>query len=509
MSATSRSAEARSSALDIAHLSKHYGLTHALDDVSVTVPRGELHALIGANGSGKSTLVKIVAGVTRGSPGGVVRAGDQSVATDRITPAWSRRAGVRTVHQDLALFDDMTVAENVALGAGFARSRVKGIDWRQVRASTAELLDRFDVEASTEALVGSLALADRTMVAIARALADPTAAHVLVLDEATAALSAPEATHVLQLARRLADDGHGVLVVSHRLSEVLAVADRATVLRDGRVAATLSGSSLDETHTLAAMASTTVASPVERPTRDRMDQVLVVDDLVGRGVHGVSLSVRAQEVVGLAAVPRAAVSELLQMIFGVAPLQSGTVHVAGAEPRVRGVGDAMRAGLAYLPGDRASATFGDMTIAENLSAGSVSPYWRRGRLRLRNERADARRSMEQLSVVASQPEQLLRTLSGGNQQKVLLARSLRRGPRMLLLDEPTRGVDVPTRREITAAIRTAAAAGAGVLLASDDYEELSAVADRVVVLVDGRIVGEITGALGPVQIARLAAPVRR
>jgi ribose transport system ATP-binding protein len=358
-------------------------------------------------------------------------------------------------------------------------------------------------------VIGSLTLGDRAMVAIARALADQTAARVLVLDEATAALSAPEATRVLQLARRLADDGHGVLVVSHRIAEVLTVADRATVLLDGRVVATLTDSSLDEEHALAAMASPTGATPTAHPAPDRSEPVLVVDHVVGRRVHGVSLSVHPQEVVGLAAAPRAAASELLQMIFGAAPVQSGTVRIAGTEHGVSGVSNAMRAGVAYVPGERATASFGDMTIAENLSAGSVSTYWRRGRLRLHDERDDARRSMGQLSVVASAPEQLMRTLSGGNQQKVLLARWLRRGPRVLLLDEPTRGVDVPTRREIVSAVRSAAATGAGVLLASDDYEELCAVADRVVVLVDGRISGEITGALDPVQIARLAAPAHQ
>ncbi len=378
-----------------------------------------------------------------------------------------------------------------------------------MRASTKTLLERFDIAARPDAPLGSLTLADRTMVAVARALADPTAAHVLVLDEATAALGAADATRVLQLARRLADDGLGVVVVTHRIAEVFLVADHATVLRDGRVAATLSGSSLDEQQALTAMAPPTVAHRTERPAFERSEAVLVVDDVVGSRVHGVSLQVRPREVVGLAAVPRVAASELLQMIFGVAPVQSGTVQIAAVEHPVRGAADAMRAGLAYVPGERSTATFGDMTIAENLSAGAVSDYWRRGRLRLRRERDDARRSMDEFSVVASAPEQLLRTLSGGNQQKVLLARWLRRGPRVLLLDEPTRGVDVPTRREIVAAVRSAAAAGAGVLLASDDYEELCAVADRVVVLVDGRIAGEITGALDPVQIARLAAPVRR
>ncbi len=502
-------ANARLPALDIAHLSKAYGLTHALDDVSFGVQRGELHALIGANGSGKTTLVKIVAGVARGSPGGVIRVGDASVAADRITPAWSRRAGVRVVHQDLAVFADLTVAENVALCTGFARSRVKGIDWRIVRARTAALLERFGIEARPDAPAGSLTLADRAMLAIARALAAPGTAEVLVLDEATAALGEPGAARVLQLARRLADQGQGVLVVSHRITEVLSIADRATVLRDGRVAATLTGAPLDEERALAVMATPGGAQAAAAPTpAERSEPVLVVEHLVGQRVHGVSLCVRPNEVVGLAAEPRAAASELLQMIFGAAPVRSGALRVAGAAHETDGVREAMRAGMAYMPGDRATATFGDMTIAQNLSAATVPTYWQRGRLSKRREREDARRSMRQFSVAASAPEQVLRTLSGGNQQKVLLARWLRRGPRVLLLDEPTRGVDVVVRREIAAAVRAAAAAGAGVLLASDDYEELCAVADRVVVLVDGRAAGEVTGALDPVQIARLVATAR-
>ena len=311
-----------------------------------------------------------------------------------------------------------------------------------------------------------------------------------MLDEATAALGEPGAARVCN-SRRLADQGQGVLVVSHRITEVLSIADRATVLRDGRVAATLAGAPLDEEHALAVMATPggTQAATVRTPA-ERSEPVLVVEDLVGQRVHGVSLCVRPNEVVGLAAEPRAAASELLQMIFGAAPVRSGALRVAGAAHETNGVREAMRAGMAYMPGDRATATFGDMTIAQNLSAATVPTYWQRGRLRTRREREDPRRSMRQFSVAASAPEQVFRTLSGGNQQKVLLARWLRRGPRVLLLDEPTRGVDVVARREIAAAVRAAAAAGAGVLLASDDYEELCAVADRVVVLVDGRGAGE-------------------
>jgi len=276
------------------------------------------------------------------------------------------------------------------------------------------------------------------------------------------------------------------------------------------VVAELDADSLDEQHALAAMAQEAGAAPAARDSAvggrvAAVDAVLVLENVAGSGVHSVDLQVGRGEVVGLAAVPHAAASELLQIVFGAAPMREGTVRVAGASPGRHGVRDAMHAGVAYVPGDRATATFGDMTIAENLSAASVRTYWRHGRLYRRRERADARRVIGDWSIAASAPEQLLRTLSGGNQQKVLLARWLRRGPEVLLLDEPTRGVDVGTRREIAGAVRDAADAGAGVLLASDDYDELAAVADRVVVLVDGRVVGQLAGPVDAVDVARLAA----
>ena len=232
--------------------------------------------------------------------------------------------------------------------------------------------------------------------------------------------------------------------------------------------------------------------------------MLELEHLAGGRVRDVSLSVHPGEVLGLVGAPNAGRSELLRMVFGAARIRSGVVRVQGTPRRLRDIGDAMRAGIAYVPNDRSVAAFPELSVTENLSAATVGAYWRRGVLRTRVEERDAQRSLQQFSIQASAPGQQMRELSGGNQQKVVVARWLRRRPTVLLLDEPTRGVDVLARGEIADAIRTVASSGAGIILVTDDYDELCALADRVVVLEDGRTTVTVDGPLDPVRVAWLA-----
>jgi ribose transport system ATP-binding protein len=495
--------------LRLSHLSKVFPGTRALDDVSFDVGRGEFHALLGGNGSGKSTLIKILAGVYHGEPGGTITVDGREIPAERTSPETARAVGLHFVHQNPAVFPTMSVAENLAIGHGFEKTAAGGISWRAVRRRTTGLLERFDISATPDTLVRDLRPAERAMVAIARALQDQEGEHtgVLVLDEPTASLPRAEVIRLLGALTRYAANGQTILFVSHRLDEVVDTADRATVLRDGRLAGTLEGDEITEDRLIELIAG----RPLDRvfpdmPPLTGEDVALEARELAGGPLHSVSFKLRKGEVLGVAGLLGSGRSELLKMIFGAYPIRSGEILLDGTVVHLRDIGDAMRAGIAYVPEDRGGeAAFFDMSVSENMTAALVSRYWKGGRLHHRRADADARRAIDQFLVRASSEQQELATLSGGNQQKVILARWLMRHPRVLLLDEPTQGVDVNARAEIYNLVRHAVAEGCSVLVVTSDFEELSHVSDRVIVLNQGRVRTELTGAdITPTRLTELA-----
>jgi ribose transport system ATP-binding protein len=498
---------AHADAVRVERLSKTFPGIRALHDVSITVRRGEIHALLGGNGSGKSTLLKILAGVYRGDRGGHLVVDGRPVAAERVTPAWAHAAGLRFVHQDLGVFPTLSVAENLAIGTGFGPRRAGVIDWRRLRRRGRALLDELAIDADERALVQTLPPAERTMLAIARALADDGARpYVYVLDEPTAGLPAQQARRVYDVLRARRDAGHAVLFVSHRLDEVAATADRVSVLRDGVVAGTREGDALDREDLVELIVGRSLAPEhAPAPLPEGAATVLEVDDLAGGPVRGVGFVLRRGEVLGLAGSLGSGCSELLQMLFGARRVRRGNVTLDGVRVRFADVGEAMRSGLAYVPPDRVDAAFLELSLRDNLAAASVPSYWDRLHLQRRREARDARRMMAELAVRASSPEQAMATLSGGNQQKVVLARWLRRAPKVLLLDEPTRGADVAARALLHSLVADAARAGTAVLVASDDFDELSVIADRVLVLERGRVAAELRQpAVDAARLARAA-----
>ncbi|MER5199801.1 sugar ABC transporter ATP-binding protein [Streptomyces sp. NPDC002755] len=505
-------------ALAVSHLSKTFGATLALDDVSFEVGAGHIHGLLGGNGSGKSTLIKILAGVYTGDPGGELRIGTRSVPSDATSPHSARLYGLRFVHQSTSTFPELTLAENIAIGDRFPTS-VGRVHWGRLRRRTSELLERFEIDARPGDLLGDLRPADQTMVAIARALQDvgqddhenkgldgqSSDGHnlgggmpVLVLDEPTASLPEHEVSVLLEALRRYSRAGQTILYVSHRIDEVLDITDAMTVLRDGHHVVTRSTRAMTE----AQMIEHIVGRPVERVFAENAadpiatgDPVLEVEGLTGGPLAGVDLTVRAGEVVGIAGLLGTGRTELLRMIFGDHPVDSGSIRLAGDTERPRTPGQAMELGIAHVPEDRErEAAFLDLSVRENLSAAEVAKYWSKGRLDRRHERRDADRAITDFGIRASGQDALMSSLSGGNQQKVVLARWLRRNPRLLLLDEPTQGVDVGARADVYAAIRAAVSDGMAALVVSSDFDELAHACDRVLVLRDGRITAEVSGA---------------
>ena len=483
------------SALRVTGLSKAYAGTLALDGVDLDIRPGEVHALLGGNGSGKSTLIKCLAGVVTPEPGGELELGDRLVPADSWTPEQAYAAGLRFVHQQPAVFAELSIAENIAFGSTFPRNRAGKIAWRQLHERTAALLAEYHVTASPTTPLGALRAADRTRVAIIRAVQDREDADsgVLVLDEPTAALPASEVEHLLDSVRRYAAAGQTILYVSHRLDEVLSVADRVTVLRDGRKVATVEAQGLTE----GALIELIVGRPLDRlfpePVAGTADDiVLSARGLTGGPLRGVSFDLHRGEVLGIAGLLGSGRSELLRMLFGAYPVSGGSFTLGSRKVSFSLPSEAMKAGIAYVPEERqADALFQGESVRHNMTAGAAGDYFRGLRYSHNRERQDSGEAIRRFLIRVGTDKQPVETLSGGNAQKVVLARWLRRQPAVLLLDEPTQGVDIGARSEIYALVRAATEAGTSVLLVASDPEELAHACDRVLVLRDGRIATEV------------------
>ncbi len=471
-------------------LSKTFTGQRALDDASLNVAAGEVHALLGQNGSGKSTLIKILAGYHQPDPGSSATYDGQPLPLGHAGAA--RAAGIRFIHQDLALIPDLTVTENLALGGRYGSS-----GWlvdRQEAAAAQELLDTWGVEVDATAPLRTLGTAERTMVAIVRAVRDGVGSSgMLVLDEPTAALPPHEVEHVATLVRQLKERGASIIYVTHRLNEVFQFADTVTVLRDGRVigARPVAGMSHDD---LVSMIIGRPLSAVYPEIPEPLDNaVLTVDDVRGASVKTLSLQLREREIVGVAGLTGSGREVVTDLLFGTRPRDSGTVRIGETEVQADSPKDSISKGLAFMPADRKGVgSLPALTVRENVTL----PAIRSGRGRwssIRAERREVAGWLRKLSVVPGDPEQRLGALSGGNQQRALLTRWLRCDTKVFLIDEPTQGVDIEAKVAIYRAIRDAAKDGAGVLLASTDNDELAAICDRVIVMRDGEAAISLSG----------------
>jgi ribose transport system ATP-binding protein len=484
---------ASSVALSVRGLRKVYAGTQALKDIDLEVGFGEVHALCGGNGCGKSTLIKILSGVLVADAGQVTINGRQLDATE-LTAKTSYQLGFRVVHQDPPLYLDLSVAENMMLGSSYPTSQSTRIAWGEVRHRAQELIERFHIQAEPDNLVRDLPVSVRTQIAIATALQDVEDGRcVVALDEPTAALPAAEVKLLLSAIRGLAAMGHAVLFVSHRLDEVLAATDRVTVMRDGHIFKDHRTQTLTE----AELIESIVGRPVDeiRPQRATSavgEPVLSVTGLTAGPVQDVSFAVHAGEVLGVAGLLGSGRTELLTAIYGGLKRSAGEVMLQDRSADFGTIDQAIDAGVVMIPEDRArGAAFLDMTVDENMDISVLGRYWkglgfRRGRMR---QDADALRT--KFKVKAPSGGVPMRTLSGGNQQKTILARWLRRDASLLLLDEPSQGVDVGARADIYAVVRSVTAAGAAAIVVTSDMEEMAQFVDRAIVLRNGRLIAHV------------------
>lgn len=485
-------------ALTARAISKQFAGRTVLHKLDLDLRRGEVRGLLGPNGSGKSTFVKILSGYHQPEPGAVLTVCGQPVAFVRSGHDPARRL-MSFVHQDLGLVATATVVETFGVGrylAGFGRR----ISWRRERARLAAALARFGVQLPPDRTVAEIPVTDRAILAIARAfdrLADQRQG-VLVLDEPTAFLPRDGVERVCEAIRTVARHGVGVLLVTHNIPQALAIAERITVLRDGHRVLEEPTTALTTQRLVAAMvtgAARQQAATARSPARPR-EVVLRVRDLCGEAIRGVSFDVRAGEIVGLTGLMGSGVHHIPYLLFGATPARSGSASVHGNPlPLARLIpARAIRAGLCLVPGDRArQAAVLDASAADNITLGNLRRHVRRGLLRQDSVVRHASALMDHAGVQPRTPHRDLRTFSGGNQQKAVLAKWLDRAPTVLLLDEPVHGVDVASRAQIFAHLAALADTGTAIVLASIDHDDLIAICDTVLVLAGGRITARLHG----------------
>jgi ribose transport system ATP-binding protein len=480
--------------LTIRNLSKTFPGQRALRNVSMDVTRGEVHALVGENGCGKSTLIKCVAGYHRPDDGAEISIGDRPMEIP-FAPADSIAAGAAFIHQDLGLIPTLTVMENIALPRGFETTLCQ-IDWKAEAERSRELLASFGGHIAPEEKVGRLSHADRTLVAIARGLGDVgEGGKLLVLDEPTAALPAHDVGALFTAIRKVAELGVGIIYVSHRIGEIFEIADRVTALRDGAHAGTRRLSEVDERQVVEMIVGGPLESLYPEAAATARDEVVLdVRGLCGERVRDATFSIRRGEVVGVAGLLGSGRSELARLIFGAQPRMAGEMRIGDAPHDPSLPGDSVRAGIGLVPEDRRLAgSMATLTVRENVTITDAGRHWRGGRFSRAAERREVQDLLERFRVSPPDAERRFASLSGGNQQKAILAKWMRLSPRLLILDEPVQGVDIGAKRDIYELIEQAAAAGAATLIIDSDFADLCALCSRILVMRDGRIVEELTG----------------
>lgn len=474
--------------LDARSISKSFAGLRALNRVTFDLRAGEVHALIGENGAGKSTFIKIVTGAEQADAGTLTVGG---VTVPHIDPHTSRALGIAAIYQQPALFPHLTIAENIALSLERGRAWQR-IDRRARRRRAADLLGRIGSALDPDRLVGGLTMPEQQVVEIAKALGAD--ARIVIMDEPTASLSEREVTRLFAVIRRLRDDGVGIVYVSHRLEEIAAIADRITVLRDGETVGTYGTHEVTRADLIRLMVGRELAAVFPKRAVALGEVALAVRQLSHHrtGVRDVSLSIRQGEILGLAGLVGSGRTQLAETIFGLTPPDSGEIVVGGLPVHIESPADAIRFGIGYVPEDRRQhGVVLDMSVASNISLASLRAVSAHGLIDRRAEDGTAARYVDRFRIRTASVAADVGSLSGGNQQKVSLARWLSTEPSVLILDEPTQGVDVGSKAEIHSLMQDLAERGMAILMISSELPEILGMSDRVAVMHAGRIAAEL------------------
>lgn len=470
--------------LEVKHLCKSFIGVKALKDVSLSIRQGEIHCLAGENGCGKSTLVKNIAGVYTPDSGEILLNGHSYRS---LTPVQAMQEGVQVIYQDLSLFQHMTVAENIALAKlKFEKNRF--IHWNQVYKIAQEQLDKIGVTIDLNQTVGEISIANRQITAICRALAQD--AKILFMDEPTTALTNKEVSQLLKIITDLKEKGLAVIFISHKLDEIFSVADTITIFRNGEKIGSFASSQLDKKKLSYYMTGREVEYPRYHRTVKNDTPILKADNLTKAGQYSnLSFSVRPGDIIGLTGLLGSGRTELAMSLFGLNPPQSGSVTIGEQKVSITSPGMAKKYGIALLPEDRfTQGLFMDRDIKENLTSSLIDNLTKRGILDKKEEKKIAEDSVEQLNVRTPSINTVIGTLSGGNQQKVVIGKWLATHPKLFIMDTPTVGIDIGSKAEIYQQIQAFASGGMSILFISDEIQEILANCNRVMVLSEGNCV---------------------
>jgi rhamnose transport system ATP-binding protein len=476
--------------LELKNMTKRFSGVEVLHEVSFSLRTGEVHALLGENGAGKSTLVKVITGVHQPDKGEIYL--DEKRVSFGDTRE-SRQAGIAAIYQELSLFPDLDVAENIFVGR--QPTTIGGrIDWRKLYADAGRLLESLGVHLDLKQKARSLSIAQQQMVEIARAFS--INARILIMDEPTSSLTLNEVADLFRLVRRLRDEGTAIVFISHRLEELFELADRVTIMRDGSYVDTLLLKDVTRDDLIRLMVGRTITNLFPKQDVKAGDVVLKVDNLARAGsFRDVSFELRRGEILGMAGLVGAGRTNVARAIFGVEPATSGSIQIEGRKVAITSPQQAIKHGLAYVPEDRQlHGLIPAMPITSNISLPMLFKYAQHGWLQDKTERTSAYNAALQMEVRANNMWQLARELSGGNQQKIVLSKWLSTKPRILILDEPTRGIDVGTKAAVHALMSKLASEGMAILMISSELPEILGMSDRVIVMREGHMTGHFSRA---------------
>ena len=472
--------------LELKNITKRYPGVVALDDVSLDIVEGEVHALVGENGAGKSTLIKTCSGAISPDAGTIIVKGETVTS---LTPKSSEQLGIGVIYQEFNLVDEMSVAENIFLGRAMRKGVV--IDRKAMQREAAKIFKQFDIKIDPKALVGSLTVGYQQLVEIAKAISQN--AKLLIMDEPSAPLTSTEAEALYVMVEKLKAAGVTIIYISHRMEEIFRLSDRVTVLRDGQKVKTLptADTNLDDLVTL--MVGRELKETYPARTRERSDDVLLdVKNLSGNGVHDINLQIRKGEVLGLAGLIGAGRTEVAELLFGAKARTAGTITLDGKDIRSRIPKEAIAEGIALVPEDRKrQGALLDLDIRENISIAILERISKFFTVNRKEEKRVAEHYREAIHIKTPNLAQKIRNLSGGNQQKAIIAKWLATEPTLVIFDEPTRGIDVGAKSEIYALVNSLVESGKAVLMISSEMEEVMGMSDRILVLHEGRIKGEL------------------
>lgn len=473
--------------LELKHISKFYPGVVALDDVSLSIRRGEVHALIGENGAGKSTLIKTCSGAIAPSKGQIVMNGK---AFDRMTPAVSEKNGIGVIYQEFNLVGDLSVAENIFLGRAIRKGIV--VDQKAMIRESQRILDSLQIQIDPRTLVKKLSVGYQQMVEIAKAISQD--AQVLIMDEPSAPLTSAEVESMFAIVELLKKKGVTIIYISHRLEEIFRLSDRITVLRDGQYVTTLNTAETNKDELVRYMVGRKLTEiyPARNPKCIQEEVILEVRGVCGNGDQDISLKIHKGEVLGLGGLVGAGRTELAELLFGMKPKTAGSFFFQGREFSPRSPKEAIRAGIGLVPEDRkAKGALLGLSIQNNINMPIYQQISKAFVIDRKKETAIAEKYKEEISIKAPSVAQLVKNLSGGNQQKVILAKWLAADVELLIFDEPTRGIDVGAKQEIYTLINRLVEQGKAVLMISSEMEELMGMSDRIVILSEGRVAGEL------------------